>query len=220
MTAYTEEDILGAIDDAQSRETWPDFEHLDYDILAARLTAFRDNERWAIVFSMVQWDPASDTGIVVMTEPVGNCVGLPDEDEYLARRVDSVALDIDPDDDALADVGYISSVRIWDEEIAVSALTIEAAPEVERDEAFWVALAAVNRYRDQMLLNDDDLARYCPDGIPPKFLVMDDWHHSKWGLASEWEVFQLVAKALVKGDPSLYQPTEEPNTNWRNWIGK
>jgi Family of unknown function (DUF7003) len=220
MTDYTEDDILGALDDAQDGEGWPDFEHLDYEILAARLTAFRDDERWAIVFSMIQWEPASDSGIVVMTEPIGNCIELPDDDEYLARRIDTVALEIDADDDALADVGYISDVRLRGKAIPVSRLTIAPDPEVEREEAFWVALAAASQYREQMLPNDEELARFFPDGAPPKFLVLDDWHHSKYGLAREWELFRLLAKAIVKGDPSLYQPTEPPNTNWRNWIEK
>lgn len=220
MAAYSEDDILGALDDAQDGITWPDFEHLDYDILAARLSAYRDEERWAIIFSMIQWDPSSDTGLVVMVEPVGNCIELPDEEEFLACRLEIAELEIDPADHELESLGYVSSLRIRDKKITAPTLNIVRDPDVIREDAFWVAQAAVEKHKAEIMPSDEELARYFPEGSPPKFLELNEWHHSQWGLASEWEVFQLLAKAMVKGDPTLYQPTAEPNTDWRNWMDK
>ena len=222
MAAYTEEDILGVLDDAQDRVTWPDFEHLDYDILYARLSAYRDDERWAVVFGMVQWNPSSNTVIVVMTEPLGNCIELPDDEDeaFNACRFDTVAFEFEPDNEDLAEVGYVSNVKLRGKEFASSIFEVKADPDSDRDETFWLAVAVTEKYHQEILPTEKELARFFPNGMPPKFLEVSEWHHSKWGLASEWEVFQLLAKAIVAGDPALYQPTEEPNTDWRDWVSK
>lgn len=219
MTGYTEDDILGATDDAQDNITWPDFEHLDYDILAVRLAAYRDDERWAIVFSSTQWNPASHSLINVIAEPLGNCIEIPEGDEVAVRTFDVVQVEIDRDDPELEERGSISEVRVRGEKIDLDKLELPE-PEAGRDETFWLSAAIANKYRDKLLPTDEELARFFPDGAPPKFLELAEWHHAKRGLASEWEVFQLLAKAMVEGAPDLYQPTEEPNTHWRNWMDK
>jgi len=222
MAAYSEDDILSALDDAQGSITWPDFEHLDYDVLYARLSAYRDEERWAIVFSMIQWDPSSNTVIVVMTEPLGNCISLPDDEDeaYNARRFDTVEFEFAPGNEDMAEVGYVSEVALRGKKIASSEFEIKADPEIGRDGTFWLAVAVTEKYRQEILPTEKELARFFSNGMPPIFLELSEWHHSKWGLASEWEVFQLLARAMVKGDARLYQPSEDPNTDWRNWMDK
>jgi hypothetical protein len=32
------------------------------------------------------------------------------------------------------------------------------------------------------------------------------------------EVFRLLADVLVTGEAARYQPSEEPNTHWKNWL--
>lgn len=34
---------------------------------------------------------------------------------------------------------------------------------------------------------------------------------------SSYETWKLIAKVIATGDASLYQPTLEPNTHWKNW---
>jgi hypothetical protein len=36
-------------------------------------------------------------------------------------------------------------------------------------------------------------------------------------LPSEYETWQLIAKVIATGDTSLYRPTLEPNSHWKNW---
>jgi Family of unknown function (DUF7003) len=219
MVAYTEEDILSALDDAQDNITWPDFEHLNYDILAVRLAAYRDDERWAIVFSTIQWNPASHDLFEVIAEPLGNCIEIPEGDELTVRLFDVVQVEIDPDDPALEERGSISEVRIRGKKIDLDKLELPE-PEAGRDETFWLSVAIVDKYRNHLPPTDKELARFFPDGMPPKFLELGEWHHAKWGVASEWEVFQLLAKAMVEGDADIYRPTEKPNMHWRNWMNK
>jgi uncharacterized protein DUF7003 len=51
-------------------------------------------------------------------------------------------------------------------------------------------------------------------------LQLEEWRHPNL-LAderpSDMASFRQLARVLECGDPQAYQPTEEPNTHWRNW---
>jgi hypothetical protein len=298
--SYTADDILGELDDVQAGEPWkfPMFDHEDYATLTVRLSAFRDQERWAILLCAVEW--SSDDLLTPVVMPVGNCVRIPspenyaelraehtdyvrehsrplenpfanldlgvlsqlgiskdllgqeamrelegdiqqsagrlsamfeDHDkplsgaefesridkemdlqiDYMGRRLDTVQVEYDFDDESLAGRGYVSSVRIRGKAIDLSQYDIDEDDETEG--SFRLAVAVLRQYRDDILPTDAELSRFFQGGMPPRFLVAEAWHYSKWGLASEWEVFQQLAHAMVAGDASLYQPTEEPTTD-------
>jgi Family of unknown function (DUF7003) len=264
--SYTEDEILGALDDVQGGEPWewPSFDHEDYSTLTVRLATFRDEECWAIFLCTVEWSSQDFLTSVVM--PVGNCVQVPrpedfeqlraehieyvkeaqqqtresypeemwallgvsaDGDEefdpdledeiernadYTSRRLRTVEFEYDPDDESLAGHGYVSSVRIRGTVIDLSQFDIDEDNETEG--SFRLGLAILRQYRSEILPTDVELARFFHEKAPPPFLQVEAWHYSKWGLASEWEVFQQLAHAMVEGEPSLYQPTEEPSTDY------
>lgn len=74
-------------------------------------------------------------------------------------------------------------------------------------------------YREQLLATDEERRRRIK--LPLKqILQLDEWHHPdllRGGWPSKTKCFQMLASVLVHCDPSLYQPTEPPNTHWRNW---
>lgn len=52
----------------------------------------------------------------------------------------------------------------------------------------------------------------------PLLLRLDEWRQPDiLELPANSESFQMIADAIARNDPSLYQPTEPPNTHWRNW---
>jgi uncharacterized protein DUF7003 len=53
----------------------------------------------------------------------------------------------------------------------------------------------------------------------PLLLRLDEWRHPDRGSESpaDLESFQMIADVIAHNDPSLYQPTEPPNTHWSNW---
>ncbi|HKB59970.1 MAG TPA: hypothetical protein VKC56_08000 [Gallionellaceae bacterium] len=132
---------------------------------------------------------------------------------YQTRRLDSVKLEYDFDNESLEHRGYVRAVRVRGKQVDFAKLTIE--PDDSRDAAFAIGLAAVRKYRDQMLANAAEAARFFPDGMPPVFMVIDQWHYSKWVRPSKTEVFQQLARALAENDPACYAPTREPNTEWQ-----
>jgi hypothetical protein len=53
-----------------------------------------------------------------------------------------------------------------------------------------------------------------------ELLVLDEWHHPdllNGERPSKNETFQQLAKILASGNESLYRPTLESNTHWKNW---
>ena len=267
MPAYTEDDILGALDDAQASERFPELDDSRYIPLSARILAYRDDARWAIIFCLIRWD--SSDGITVRVEPIGNCVTVPRPDnydellaefaeewddledihkedfeiedgvitklprrpldveleeefapsaEYYAKQLNTVEFEMDYGNGDLEKWGYVSRVCIRGREVDLDRLKLEPDFALEKDGGFWVAVALLERYREELLPRDQELAKYFSDGAPPKFIVLDEWHYSRYNLPSQWEVFGMLAKVMVEGDVSLYQPTEEPNTHWESWV--
>lgn len=54
----------------------------------------------------------------------------------------------------------------------------------------------------------------------PLLLRLDEWRHpdrDEGETPADSESFQMIADAIAANDPKLYQPTEPPNTHWRNW---
>ncbi len=281
MAAYTEQEILDAFDAAQETYLdWPEFGNMNYDLLSARLIACRDEERWALIFSTIEWQPQQ--GVATKVLPIGNCVSVPvpddvhlhdesyyreqlesihrskerfdssplgggllklfgvdsrkigmSDDEMLAqfRKNDWASLEFDAkelhlvemefdDDEGQEELGNIVKLTIRGKPVPFRQLKVQPQLKLQSEPAFWVALAATEAYREQMLATDEEMARYFKNGLPPKLIVLDDWCHGDAEHPSELRTFQLLAKALVAGDADIYQPAEKPNTHWRNWIEK
>jgi hypothetical protein len=54
-----------------------------------------------------------------------------------------------------------------------------------------------------------------------QILQLEEWHHpnvvDEEERPSGSETFQQLARVLATGDVRLYQPSQPPNTHWRNW---
>ncbi len=54
-----------------------------------------------------------------------------------------------------------------------------------------------------------------------EILLLEEWHHPNVvddeERPSGSETFQQLAGVLATGDVGLYQPSQPPNTHWRNW---
>src|SRR4029453_17979640 len=74
-------------------------------------------------------------------------------------------------------------------------------------------------HRERFLATDAELRQRIPKDLP-LLLKLDEWYHPdvvNGDKPSDNETFQLIAKVLAKGNASLYAPTNEPNTHWKNW---
>lgn len=83
-----------------------------------------------------------------------------------------------------------------------------------------LARGLVPEYRDLLLATEEERRRGVAAGLQ-KVLEIDEWEHPRL-LAGErpssCESFRMIARVLATGDPTLYRPTESPNTHWSNWA--
>ena len=203
--------ILEFLDRRFNAIDMPCFGNMNIDYISSRLLAFRDDSRWLILFNSIVWWSASE-GLVTILECVGNCVqgkqGF-DSDRYLITG--QIKYDEMPND-------YHVTVR--GKHIPLSELKIIARPELFAEQEPNIAIALLENYREELLANREEYGKFIPDGLT-QILVLDQWHHPDWGcLPSQTESFPLIAEVLFTGNPDLYKPPTNPNTDWRFWFPK
>ncbi|HBP22243.1 MAG TPA: hypothetical protein DEA08_31230 [Planctomycetes bacterium] len=198
---------------------------------ATRLRAWRDLERWALILEVVGYSPRGgsfDDALFVF----GNCLAEgrkpgSNNRDFLYFVEDGPSGPHQGEDDDFFEALHPEArdLRIRGQVVEVSHdPAFYAAREVELAEPPRVGLeellrALVVDHRDLLFATDEELeARIAP--ALPELLRLDEWFHPNLiedELPSQNETFQLLAQALVAGDPDLYQPTQPPNTHWSNW---
>jgi hypothetical protein len=88
-----------------------------------------------------------------------------------------------------------------------------------RVEGYELLRLTVPKHRRPFFVTDAEITERI--GKPmPLLLRLDEWRHPdkvKGEAPADSESFQMIADVIAHNDPSLYQPTEPPNTHWRNW---
>jgi len=214
-STYKIAEILAQLDEAAKPYGdygFPMLDHGYYYPVDQRLHAFRDTQRWALIFETLGYNPRAGDLIDVI-QKFGNCVGKPgyDNDDFLGRIDNAQELD----EIALSDRDWhrASGVSIRGRVIPIPA---EARPDME----LWDLLRmVVPEDRELFLATEEELRARVPSDLP-RLLMLDEWNHPdilSGEKPSESGTFQQLARALVEGDPTLYAPRLAPNTHWSNW---
>ena len=205
------EDILAQLDASHEDFTFPDLNHGYYYAVDARLHAFRDQERWALVVETVGYNPRG-ANLYDVLHVYGNCLtrgepGLENSD-FLAR-VDNMTEVEDPDNPERYRGGVPIMVR-----------GVEVAVPAPAGEELWATLRRlVPEHRELLLADERELRARIPQDLP-EVLRLDEWHQPDLvdQPPSAGEVYRQVAEVLVTGDLARYRPTLPPNTHWSNWA--
>jgi hypothetical protein len=226
--------ILRQLDQYAVEEKFPHLEARGGCQPAAwRLHAYRAPGRWALAVEQLSF--YRDTATIdndVYT--YGNCLALgpglheegmlcPTDDgpEGPTFDVDSAA-DwglVHPGARTILIRGRVVPLDLRPRALAVKGIRLSQPPRATGAELLRSLLP---EHRDLLLASDEELARLLPPGLPC-LLKLDEWCHPDTAAGerpSECETFRLLAEVLVSGDPQRYQPTEEPNTDWRLWADK
>lgn len=203
--------ILEFLDRRFTSIEMPCFGNMNIDYISSRLLAFRDDSRWLILFNSITWCPAGE-GLMTILECVGNCVkgnqGF-DSDRYLIKGKIQY-------DEVLNDY----QVTVRGNPIPLTELNIISRPDLFAEHEPNIAIALLENYREELLANQEEYGVFIPDGLT-KVLSLDEWHHPDWDcLPSQTESFPLIAEVLFTGNPDLYKPPKNPNTDWRFWFPK
>jgi hypothetical protein len=229
-TRFTKEEILNQLDEHAREFTFPMLDNGYVYLADTRLTAYRDEFRWALLIEVLgaHHRAGGYDGINNCLHCYGNCLSCP-----VGTANENI----------LAFLGDGEGVRLFDEEYqwyvnrAAHSLRLrESLIPLNLDENFLTSKEIVPEEAPQitgaellrslvpefsglLFAAESELRQRVPSDIP-MILRLEEWNHPDLvadELPSHNETFQMIADVLVSGNSSLYKPTREPNTHWRNW---
>jgi hypothetical protein len=203
-------DILEQLDAAAEEFRFPDLDNGYYYAVDARLHAYRDAARWALIVETVGYSPRAGNLTDVLFV-FGNCLtsGVPgtDNGDFL-DRVDNWDEIEDPDEPETYRGGPL----------VLRGQNITVAGESGED-LIDVLRRLVPRHRELLLADERELRRRIPVDLP-EILRLDEWHQPDLvggARPSQSETFRQIADVLARGDLGLYAPRARPNTHWSHW---
>jgi hypothetical protein len=211
MAKYSTSEILEQLDASAGDFTFPMLDHGYTYLVDARLHAFRDDARWAIVIEVVGYNPRGGNLYDVL-HYYGNCLSGDagfTNDDFLGRveNWDEVEDLEEPE----IWRGGATSIAVRDHVIPVDAVA------GDRLEAVFRGL--VPAQREIFLGTEDEVRARIPNDLP-RFLQLEEWNHPDVVVGekpSDSETFRQLAEALVADDTSRFAPAAPPNTHWSNW---
>ena len=210
MAAFTRRDILAQLDAHCGTFTFPMLDNGYVYLVDTRLTAFRDDRRWALVIETLGYSPRAGQ-LDNTVHRYGNCIdgktGTHNSDFLCA-----IAGDIEDPDNGEHLLPGLDAISIRGVTIAVP----------RRDEPWPLAdffRTLVPAHRDLLLADRGELMMRLPPDLP-QILRLEEWHHPNVvaeELPSASPTFQMIAEVMVSGDPRKYAPKMAANTHWSHW---
>ncbi|HVE56051.1 MAG TPA: hypothetical protein VNB22_04430, partial [Pyrinomonadaceae bacterium] len=228
---YTKEEILNQLDNCTRDFTFPMLDNGYVYLGDTRLSAYRDERHWALIIEVLGYNvrAGNHDGLSDCLHCFGNCLKRPPgtaNEDFLYVTSDGIESPTFDDVYGWYIRNEAKSIRIR-QSTARLTLNAEQLKEkgIELVEAPQITGADLMRsllpeYREQLLATEEELRERIPEDLP-LILRLDEWNHPDLAadqLPSESKTFRMIADVLITGDASLYQPTEEPNTHWKNWL--
>ncbi|MGV9976586.1 DUF7003 family protein [Micromonospora wenchangensis] len=233
------EAVVDVFDRAAEQRRFPEPEHPYSYLIAARLHAFSDAERWALVVDIVGYNPRAGN-VVDVLHALGNCLTGTDDAWHtrFANRIDNFA---DLFEGAPGVVRYRQVPLV----IRGQAVPVTAAATIRPEDLFRLLAP---HHRDLLLAENAEIRQLVPPDLP-RVLCLDDWHHTTLRVRppspeqdrqrqlhetltrhlppqrqvpfevrpSDIETYQQISEVLATADPSHYRPALPGNTHWTNW---
>ncbi len=213
MAAYSAEEILDQLDECAEAYTFPVLDNAYIYPADARMTLYRDEARWALVIEVLGFNVhmGGTEGIDDALYVFGNCLKrTPGISPDAARRL------VSPGDSGPLFEEDGAAIRQGVTDLRIRGRAVAAPPSAQ---GFDLLRTLALQHRDLLLATDEELRAGLPADLP-QVLRLDEWCHpdiAEGDLPSESPTFQLLARVLETGDPSVYRPRRKPNTHWSNW---
>ena len=207
---------------------------------AARMSLYRSEKDWALVFEICGYSPRSGAPDCVVTTIAGDPANRRTASEYVSPEAYLAYLDHSRhhaqdfitliEDDAVFDADCIEYVSSETREVTVrgrsfpipDAQTLAAAGILQAEDRLLVhelTRYLAHEHRDLMLATENERTAHVPHGVT-LLRTYDDWHHPDLAageLPSSTESFRAVA-AMLAGDPVDENAIVRlGNTHWKNW---
>lgn len=229
MATYTAEDILRKLDADAANLHFPMLDNGYVYPADARLLAYRDETRWAILIETLGYSYKAmfPHGIDSTVYAAGN--GARRESVYMSCA-SPVSCEFDEDGEFDCDVPPDLKeilirgvpVPIPRERAAYRAKEITLRTRSTKVRDLWgdeLLRVLLPEHREALLGTKEEIAQFVWPDLP-FFLGLDAWDHPDLAdeeLPSDTDTFPALAEALVHGDPNRFHPSRKPNTHWKNW---
>jgi hypothetical protein len=236
----TEPSILEILDAGCRSAAVPMLDNGYLYLAATRLSLFRSDEAWAMTFEIFGFSPRTgepDVSVWTLGNQLVNrktASDFVDERGYAAylraHRYDEAAFFSPIDGDQWIEDDWTEmvaedapDVTLRGRKVPIPAAHAFAAFQIDLRDPPRIRVFELCRYlaaidRQSVLATEHERRTHV--GTLPELLVLDDWHHPDTvtgEVASDTRAFRSLAAVLDTGDVSAYDPSEIPNTHWRNW---
>lgn len=228
--SFTTEEILSQLDECARQFSFPMLDNGYVYLGDTRMSAYRDNERWALVIEVLGYNLRTGwhDGLNSCVHCFGNCLqqqpGITD-DSFLSVTADGLegptfedgcSWCIRDEATSIRIRGMTVPLRLSSEQLKEKEIELVEEPQLTGAELLRSLLP---EHRQQLFATEEELLIWVPPDLP-LLLRLDEWYHPDLAdgeMPSDNEAFQLIAEVLVAGDASRYRPRTEPNTHWKNW---
>jgi hypothetical protein len=224
------EDILAQLDTCNSEYTFPMLDNGYVYPAGTKLTAYRDDRRWAIVIEAIgfSYRGGGHNGISNCLHIYGNCLqygpGTRNEN-FIYLTNDANNCNTFDDEEYFYLNPECSTFTLREQTLPLyqdrelyknSGIEIEDS---ERINAFEFLRLLDALHYDKLVATENEISQRIPNGLT-KIIELRNWFHPEVvndELPSKNETFIQIAKVLETGNIAFYEPTNESNTSWGNW---
>jgi len=239
---FDPDEILAVLDRCCDAFTFPMLDNGYVYLAATRLCLYRSATDWAMAIEVFGFSPRfglPDAHIQTFAsrlhdrDPPERYVNRQAYERYLANNPNNDYRTVLPvhegpwqDAENMEFVDQSANeVMVRNQSIALPPVAAYTRHGIELEQAPRVQAYELCRYladiaREQVLATPEERrASVLPD--VEQILQLEEWHHpnvvDEHERPSGSETFQQLARVLATGDVRLYQPSQPPNTHWRNW---
>jgi hypothetical protein len=232
--------ILGVLDQCAERFTFPMLDNGYVYLAATRLSLYRASEEWAMVIEVFGYSPREslpDIAIYTFASTIWNrdipkSYGPQETTNLLALNPNNDFRPVFPiaPGDWQDDLDFVAASQPGEiilrghgqpnpslDEYAQRGITLESPPRVQ---IFELCRYLAEVARDSVLATQEE-RRMSVLPAMTQILQLEEWHHpnvvDREARPSRSQTFQQLARVLATGITELYQPSQPPNTHWRNW---
>lgn len=231
--------ILGVLDQAAEAFTFPMLDNGYVYLAASRMSLFRSDENWAVVFEISGFSPRAghpDLAVVTISSKLNNRDKPSDHvsseayNNYLKNNLYwdvrtfwpiSNETWIDKDDPEFATEK--GEIVLRGETLEVPQLSAYATKGVIVEEkqpaVFELCRYLAHDHREAMLATETE-RRVSVLPEMKQIMLLDEWNHPdliNGQVPSQTETFQQIASVLERNMPALYATEEPANNHWKNW---
>lgn len=231
--------ILRILDDCAEKASFPMLDNGYAYLAATRLSLFRSDSDWAMVFEVFGHSPRSGAPDLMVQTIASRLHDRDEPSRYRTKEAYRRYLEANPHSDSrfffrvdgeFQEDEYYEHVSPKASTVVVRGVTLPLPPlaayaahgiEIEqapRVQVFELCRLLAAMHRELVLAT----ATERKVSVLPEMrtlLVLDAWRHPDLAggeTPSGLVTFQSLAEVLANGDASVYTP-EEPNTHWRHW---